>query len=131
MGLGYEYIMFAGKHDNAVTRAFSAPGLWVQRITTKEPTLDMLEIAITSIKCALRDDFPEFAEFYATRGWEPKQEDTAETDSTADNTADAIDPAVDNTAEDTEAQPETAEDTEAQPETAEDTPVDTPEHATP
>jgi hypothetical protein len=52
----------------------SAPGLWVQRITTKEPTLDMLEIAITSIKCALRDDFPEFREFFDARGWEKKPE---------------------------------------------------------
>ncbi|MBO5945598.1 MAG: DUF1385 domain-containing protein, partial [Clostridia bacterium] len=56
VGIGYEFIMFAGKHDNPVTRALSAPGLWVQRLTTKEPTDDMLEVAIISIKCALRDD---------------------------------------------------------------------------
>ena len=71
MGIGYEIIRIAGKHDNAVTRTISAPGLWVQRITTKEPTEDMLEVAITSLKCALRDDFPEFREFYESRGWEP------------------------------------------------------------
>ncbi|MBQ8879407.1 MAG: DUF1385 domain-containing protein [Clostridia bacterium] len=70
MGIGYEIIMLAGKHDNVITRAISAPGLWVQRITTIEPTLDMLEVAITSIKCALRDDFPEFMEFYLERSWE-------------------------------------------------------------
>ena len=103
MGLGYEFIMFAGKHDNFVTRALSAPGLWVQRLTTKEPTEDMLEVAITSIKCALREDFPEFGEFYENREWEPKKEDSAvendntdvneptsigasETDSTGENT---------------------------------------------
>ena len=74
MGIGYEIIMLAGKHDNWFTRAISAPGLWVQRITTKEPTLDMLEVAIVSIKCALRDEFPEFKEFYEERGWEPKVE---------------------------------------------------------
>ncbi len=72
MGLGYEFILFAGKHDNVVTRILSAPGLWVQRITTKEPTEDMLEVAIISLKCALRDDFPEFKEFYEKRPWEPK-----------------------------------------------------------
>ena len=72
MGLGYEFIMFAGKHDNFLTRAMSAPGLWVQRLTTKEPTEDMLEVAIISIKCALRDDFPEFMEFYKARPWEVK-----------------------------------------------------------
>ena len=74
MGLGYEFIMFAGKHDNFFTRAMSAPGLWVQRLTTKEPTEDMLEVAITSIKCALRDDFPEFMEFYNARPWEKSEE---------------------------------------------------------
>ena len=78
MGVGYEVIMLAGKHDNIVTRAISAPGLWVQRITTKEPTLDMLEVAITSIKCALRDDFPEFKEFYEQRAWEPEKNENAE-----------------------------------------------------
>ena len=72
--IGYEVIMLAGKHDNVVTRFISAPGLWVQRITTKEPTLDMLEVAITSIKCALRDDFPEFKLFFEERGWEKKTE---------------------------------------------------------
>ena len=75
VGLGYEFIMLAGKHPNALTRALSAPGLWVQRITTKEPTLDMLEVAIVSIKCALRDDFPEFSEFYSSRAWEKKCEE--------------------------------------------------------
>ena len=74
MGIGYEVIMVAGKHDNIITRTISAPGLWVQRITTKEPTEDMLEVAITSIKCALRDDFPEFAKFYEEKPWEPKEE---------------------------------------------------------
>ncbi len=70
MGLGYEIIRFAGKHDNVFTRILSAPGLWVQRITTKEPTEDMLECAIISLKCALRDDFPEFKEFYEAKPWE-------------------------------------------------------------
>lgn len=74
MGVGYEFIRFAGKYPNAITRALSAPGLWMQRITTKEPTEDMLECAITSLKCALRDDYPEFMEFYNEKGWLPKEE---------------------------------------------------------
>ena len=73
MGLGYEFIRFAGKHPNAITRALSAPGLWVQRITTKEPTEDMLEVAITSLKCALRDDFDEFREFFEAKPWESEE----------------------------------------------------------
>ena len=75
MGVGYEIIMLAGKHDNKLTRAISAPGIWAQRITTKEPTEDMLECAIISIKCALRDEFPEFMEFYLERPWEKKAEE--------------------------------------------------------
>ena len=75
VGIGYEFIMFAGKHDNVITRALSAPGLWMQKITTREPTLEMLEVAIISIKCALRDEFPEFKEFYDNRGWISNSED--------------------------------------------------------
>ena len=84
MGLGYEVIRLAGKHDNVVTRIMSAPGLWAQRLTTKEPTEDMLEIAITSLKCALRDEFPEFREFFENRGWEPKSDETSEAESAED-----------------------------------------------
>lgn len=80
MGVGYEILMLAGKHDNWFTRAISAPGLWVQRITTKEPTEDMLEVAIISLKCALRDEYPEFCEFYEKRAWEPKTEESEDGD---------------------------------------------------
>ena len=74
MGVGYEFIRFAGKHPNPVTKALSAPGLWMQRITTQEPDEGMLEVAITSLKCALRDEYPEFMEFYNEKPWEPKEE---------------------------------------------------------
>jgi uncharacterized protein YqhQ len=87
MGIGYEIIRIAGKHDNVVTRTVSAPGLWVQRITTKEPTEDMLEVAIISIKCALRDDFPEFKEYYENRGWEPVKEEPEATEESAETEA--------------------------------------------
>ncbi len=88
MGLGYELILLAGKHDNFLTRILSAPGLWVQRITTKEPTEDMLEVAIISLKCALRDEFPEFREFFEARPWEskPEGEETAEAVEVAEST---------------------------------------------
>lgn len=78
MGIGFEFIMFAGKHDNFFTRMLSAPGLWVQRLTTKEPTEDMLQIAIISTKCALRDEIPEFKEFFEARPWEKKPESEEE-----------------------------------------------------
>ena len=59
VGLGYEFIRYAGKHDNAFVRIISAPGLWVQRITTKEPTDDMIEVAIASLKASLPDIYKE------------------------------------------------------------------------
>ncbi len=59
VGLGYEIIRFAGRHDNAVIRFITAPGLWIQRITTKEPTDDMIEVAIVALKSALTGEFSE------------------------------------------------------------------------
>lgn len=49
-GLGYELIRFCGRHDNPLTRIISAPGLWMQRLTTKEPEDGMIEIAIAALK---------------------------------------------------------------------------------
>ncbi len=85
VGVGYEVIMLAGKHVNPITKAISAPGLWVQRITTKEPTEDMLEVAITSIKCALRDDFPEFKEFFDAKPWEVTAPDESKPEEASEN----------------------------------------------
>ncbi len=78
VGVGYEFILYAGKHTNLFTRALSAPGLWVQRLTTKEPTPDMLEVAITSIKVALRDTDPAFMAFYEVKAWEKAADISAE-----------------------------------------------------
>ena len=60
MGLGYEFIMFAGKHDNLFTKIFSAPGLWMQKITTKEPDEYQLAVAICAIKSSMKEEFPDF-----------------------------------------------------------------------
>ncbi|MBQ8794547.1 MAG: DUF1385 domain-containing protein [Clostridia bacterium] len=49
-GLGYEVLKICGKYDNIFTRIISAPGVWMQRITTKEPDDDMIEIAIAALK---------------------------------------------------------------------------------
>ncbi len=56
MGLGYEFIKFAGKHDNVLVKILSYPGLLMQRITTIEPTDDIIEVAIESIKAVLTDN---------------------------------------------------------------------------
>jgi uncharacterized protein YqhQ len=54
-GLAYEVIRFAGKHtDNRLLMAMLAPGLWLQRLTTREPTLDQLEVSIRALREVLR-----------------------------------------------------------------------------
>ena len=54
-GLAYELIRFAGKHTgNRVLMTLLAPGLWLQRLTTREPTLDQLEVSIRALKEVLQ-----------------------------------------------------------------------------
>ena len=56
MGIGYEFIRYAGRHDNLFVKILSAPGLWMQRITTKEPEDDIIEVGITSLKAVITDN---------------------------------------------------------------------------
>ncbi len=49
-GVGFEVLKICGKYDNTLTKIISAPGLWLQRITTKEPDDSMIEIAIAALK---------------------------------------------------------------------------------
>ncbi len=56
MGIGYELIKFAGKHDNLLTRIISAPGMWLQHITVLEPEDDMIECAITAFKKVIPEE---------------------------------------------------------------------------
>lgn len=56
MGIGYELIKFCGKHDNTLTRIIAAPGLWAQRVTTKEPDEKMCEVAIKAIEAVIPED---------------------------------------------------------------------------
>ncbi len=73
-GAGYEMLKICGRYDNVVTRIISAPGLWLQRITTKEPEDDMIEIAIAALK-ACEPETPD-----VDRSIDTKEEETAETD---------------------------------------------------
>ena len=52
-GLSYELLRFAAKYDNLLTRIIRAPGMALQYITTKEPTRDMLEVAIAAFHLAM------------------------------------------------------------------------------
>lgn len=55
MGIGYEFIRYAGCHDNLFVKILSAPGLWMQRITTAEPTDDMIEVGIAAIMAVIEN----------------------------------------------------------------------------
>lgn len=57
-GIAYELIRLAGRFDNVFTRILSLPGMMVQRITTKEPTADMIEVAIKAVEAVF--DWKEF-----------------------------------------------------------------------
>lgn len=62
VGISYEIIKFAGRHDNWFTKIISAPGLWFQNFTTQEPDDSMIEIAIAAVTPVLPEN-PEDAAF--------------------------------------------------------------------
>jgi len=57
-GLSYEFLKLVGRHyrSNVLLRALAAPGLALQRLTTREPDLDMLEVGIRALEELLRFD---------------------------------------------------------------------------
>lgn len=64
-GVSYEVIRLAGNSDNSIVAFFSKPGMALQKLTTKEPTPDMAEVAIKAVeavfdwKAYLRENFPD------------------------------------------------------------------------
>ena len=52
-GISYEFIRFAGNSESWIANLLSKPGLLIQRLTTKEPTEDMVEVAIASVEAVL------------------------------------------------------------------------------
>ena len=60
VGISFEIIKFAGRHDNNILlRIILAPGMWLQKLTTREPDLSQLEVAIASLKAVLTDNREE------------------------------------------------------------------------
>ena len=55
-GISYEFIKIAGRYDNKFTRIISAPGVWLQNFTTKEPDESQIEVAIAAFKAVLPED---------------------------------------------------------------------------
>lgn len=56
VSIGYEFNRIVGKHDNFLTRALSAPGMWFQHMTTKEPDDEMIEVAIAALEAVIPDE---------------------------------------------------------------------------
>ena len=56
MGIGYELIKLAGKHDNLFTRIISAPGMWLQHVTVLEPDDQMIKCAIAAFELVLPEN---------------------------------------------------------------------------
>lgn len=53
VAISYEFNMWAGRHDNIVSRVLRAPGMWMQNLTTNEPDDSMIEVAIASLKAVI------------------------------------------------------------------------------
>lgn len=56
VGITYEINRYVGRHDNALTRVMTAPGLWMQNFTTNEPDDSMIEVGIEALKRVLPEE---------------------------------------------------------------------------
>lgn len=56
VGITYEINRWAGRHNNRFTRILTAPGMWMQKITTNEPDDSMIEVGITAVQAVLPDE---------------------------------------------------------------------------
>ena len=74
-GLSYELLKWAGRSDNWVVKILSLPGIYLQKLTTKEPTPQQLEVAIAAVKAVLNDgdDVPYFEGICDLEGREVKE----------------------------------------------------------
>lgn len=76
-GISYEFIRLAGKSNNILVKALSAPGLWLQRITTKEPDESMVEVAIASVEAVF--DWKDFlTEKFGSTEEKPQESESEE-----------------------------------------------------
>lgn len=79
-GISYEIIRLAGRSNNILVRIISAPGMWLQRLTTREPDESMVEVAIASVeavfdwKAYLQEEFG----YEVDDSWLDKEEEAAQ-----------------------------------------------------
>lgn len=77
-GISYEIIRLAGRSENILVRIISAPGMWLQRLTTREPDDSMIEVAIASVEAVF--DWKEYlwkTFGYDVDAWEKKEREEA------------------------------------------------------
>lgn len=90
-GISYEFLRLAGKYDNFFTRLISAPGLWLQSLTTREPDKEMCEVAIKAVEAVfdwrayLKENFGYEEETDESDEKEEKEPSAASTPKTEDN----------------------------------------------
>ena len=70
-GISYEFIQFAGKRESGMMNVLSKPGLWLQKLTTREPDSQMIEVAICSLEAVF--DWKEFLDDGASKRKKNKQ----------------------------------------------------------
>lgn len=75
-GLSYEFIRYAGEHDNKVINVLSKPGLMLQSLTTKEPDDSMIAVAIAAVEAVF--DWKAFLEEEKTENEEEPVEEVME-----------------------------------------------------
>ena len=84
-GLSYEFIRYAGEHDNKVVNVLNKPGLMLQSLTTKEPDDSMIEVAIAAVEAVF--DWKAFLEEEKT---ENEEEPTEEVEKEGEKEEDEI-----------------------------------------
>lgn len=75
-GISYEFIRLAGNSYNSVVNALSKPGMWMQKITTREPTDDMIEVAICAVEAVF--DWEQYLEENGIQVRKPKKKEEDE-----------------------------------------------------
>lgn len=76
-GISYEILRLAGRSDNLLVKIISAPGMWLQKVTTREPDPDMVEVAIAAVESVF--DWQAFEEKRFGKKPAPTEEEQTDT----------------------------------------------------
>ncbi len=118
-GVSYEIIRFAGNSDNKFVKILSAPGLLMQKLTTKEPTEDMIEVAIAAVEAVF--DWREYQGKEAEENIEVEKEVATATETVEEAEEEKWQPVTEYSEE---LQPEADETDDEQPEVSEESVIE-------